>query len=144
MVDGSGAEVFDELARASEGGIADYSGLSHALLDTGVEAYWPYRSESTPRPFAERFAHADGRARLVPVDATPPTPTDRGGDLTLVTGRYLQQYQSGTQTRRVAELNGARPRRGSRSIRDGSHLGIRRVRSSRCRTNAAPCGRGRA
>jgi assimilatory nitrate reductase catalytic subunit len=103
------AEVFDELARASEGGVADYSGLSHALLDTGVEAYWPYRSTSTPRPFTDRFAHADGRARLVPVDATPPAPTDRGGELTLVTGRYLQQYQSGTQTRRVAELNGARP-----------------------------------
>lgn len=103
------SEVFDELARASEGGVADYSGLSHALLDTGVEAYWPYRSEGTPRPFTQRFAHADGRARLVAVDATPPTPTDRGGELTLVTGRYLQQYQSGTQTRRVAELNGARP-----------------------------------
>ena len=28
------ADVFDELARASAGGIADYSGLSHALLDT--------------------------------------------------------------------------------------------------------------
>ncbi|MDQ1114430.1 assimilatory nitrate reductase catalytic subunit [Microbacterium testaceum] len=55
------SEVFEELARASEGGIADYSGLSHALLDTGIEAYWPYRSEGTPRPFAERFAHADGR-----------------------------------------------------------------------------------
>lgn len=103
------AEVFDELARASEGGIADYSGLSHALLDTGIEAYWPFRSESTPRPFTQRFAHADGRARLVPVEATPPTPTDRGADLTLTTGRYLQQYQSGTQTRRVTELNDARP-----------------------------------
>jgi len=103
------ADVFDELARASEGGIADYSGLSHALLDTGVEAYWPYRSSGTPRPFAERFAHADGRARLVPVEATPPSPTDRGADLTLTTGRYLQQYQSGTQTRRVTELRNARP-----------------------------------
>ena len=103
------ADVFDELARASEGGIADYSGLSHALLDTGIEAYWPYRSSGTPRPFAERFAHADGRARLVPVEATPPSPTDRGADLTLTTGRYLQQYQSGTQTRRVTELHNARP-----------------------------------
>ena len=73
------AEVFDELARASEGGVADYSGLSHELLDTGVEAYWPYRADGTPRPFTQRFAHADGRARLVAVDATPPTPTDRGG-----------------------------------------------------------------
>jgi len=103
------SEVFDELARASEGGIADYSGLSHALLDTGIEAYWPYRSESTPRPFTQRFAHADGRARLVPVEASPATPTDRGADLTLTTGRYLQQYQSGTQTRRVPELHNARP-----------------------------------
>ncbi len=139
------AEVFDELARASEGGVADYSGLSHALLDTGVEAYWPYRSESTPRPFAERFAHADGRARLVPVDATPPTPTDRGGDLTLVTGRYLQQYQSGTQTRRVAELNGARPE-ARLEIHPRRRLvsASARTRSLRCRTNAAPCGRGRA
>ena len=79
------------------------------MLDTGIEAYWPYRSGSTPRPFTQRFAHADGRARLVPVEATPPTPTDRGADLTLTTGRYLQQYQSGTQTRRVAELHSARP-----------------------------------
>ena len=35
------AIVFDELALASEGGIADYSGLSHALLDEGIEAHWP-------------------------------------------------------------------------------------------------------
>jgi assimilatory nitrate reductase catalytic subunit len=107
------AEVFDELASASAGGIADYSGLSHALLDTGVEAFWPFPAggTSTPRLFAERFGHADGRARLVAVAPSPArtVEADRGGDLTLVTGRYLQQYQSGTQTRRVRELHDARP-----------------------------------
>ncbi|PSL37737.1 assimilatory nitrate reductase (NADH) alpha subunit apoprotein [Labedella gwakjiensis] len=107
------AEVFDELARASAGGVADYSGLSHALLDTGVEAYWPFPvgSAGTPRLFADRFGHADGRARLVAVTPDPARTdvTDRGGELTLVTGRYLQQYQSGTQTRRVRELDDARP-----------------------------------
>jgi assimilatory nitrate reductase catalytic subunit len=105
--------VFDDLARASAGGVADYSGLSHALLDTGIEAYWPFPAggTGTPRLFGDRFGHADGRARLVAVVPAPARTdvTDRGGELTLVTGRYLQQYQSGTQTRRVRELNDARP-----------------------------------
>ncbi|MBT2483304.1 MULTISPECIES: molybdopterin oxidoreductase family protein [unclassified Microbacterium] len=105
------AEVFDELARASEGGLADYSGLSHALLDTGIAAHWPYPSGSTgtPRLFEERFAHDDGRARLVSVRARAPE-SPRGAELSLITGRILTHYQSGTQTRRVTELNGPHPR----------------------------------
>jgi assimilatory nitrate reductase catalytic subunit len=106
------AEVFDELARASAGGLADYSGLSHALLDTGVAAHWPYPSGSTgtPRLFTERFAHPDGRALMVAVTPHPRDPgSQRGGQLTLVTGRLLEHYQSGVQTRRVGELVEARP-----------------------------------
>ncbi|MDF2507035.1 MAG: nitrite reductase [Microbacterium sp.] len=103
-------EVFDELARASAGGPADYSGLSHALLDTGIEAHWPFPPGSlgTPRLFTDRFAHPDGRALLVAVRARehePPT-AER---LHLVTGRLLEQYQSGTQTRRVPELVSLHP-----------------------------------
>jgi assimilatory nitrate reductase catalytic subunit len=109
------AVVFDELARASAGGIADYSGLSHALLDDdAVEGFWPYPAGSTgtPRLFADRFAHPDGRARLVavtPRDVTAGDPAPVGGALTLVTGRLLEHYQSGAQTRRVPELQGAQP-----------------------------------
>ncbi|NQX13330.1 molybdopterin oxidoreductase family protein [Microbacteriaceae bacterium VKM Ac-2855] len=105
------AEVFDELARASAGGIADYSGLSHALLDTGVAAFWPYPPDSagTPRMFLDRFEHPDGRARLVTVTPHLARGADHGGELTLITGRYLQHYQSGAQTRRVPELQEARP-----------------------------------
>ncbi|TFC54979.1 MULTISPECIES: molybdopterin oxidoreductase family protein [unclassified Cryobacterium] len=105
-------EVFDELCRATEGGIADYSGLGYALLATGEPAYWPYPAGSggTPRLFLERFVHDDGRARIVAV--TPravAAPAQTRGALTLITGRLLEHYQSGAQTRRVAELSEAQP-----------------------------------
>ncbi|GGD40776.1 molybdopterin oxidoreductase [Microbacterium faecale] len=105
------ADVFDELARASAGGLSDYSGLSHALLDTGVAAHWPFPhgSAGTPRVFLDRFAHDDGRARLVPVRPRGPA-APHGSEVNLVTGRILEHYQSGTQTRRVAELNDPNPR----------------------------------
>jgi assimilatory nitrate reductase catalytic subunit len=106
-------EVFAELCRASEGGLADYSGLSYELLEGEAPAYWPYPvgSTGTPRLFADRFAHADGRARIVAVrPGRPPEALNSGGMLTLITGRLLEHYQSGSQTRRVAELNDARPR----------------------------------
>jgi len=109
------AVVFDELARASAGGVADYSGLSHALLDeqlaAGVAAHWPYPagSSGTPRLFLDRFGHPDGRARLVPVRPRELTAGGAPGELTLVTGRLLEHYQSGAQTRRVPELNSAQP-----------------------------------
>jgi assimilatory nitrate reductase catalytic subunit len=110
------SEVFDELCRASAGGIADYSGLSHALLDDdearGEAAFWPYPigSRGTPRLFGERFGHADGRAHIVAVTAaTTVGPAHRDGVLSLITGRLLEHYQSGSQTRRVPELLAAKP-----------------------------------
>ncbi|HEU4755583.1 MAG TPA: molybdopterin dinucleotide binding domain-containing protein, partial [Agromyces sp.] len=104
--------VFEELRLASEGGIADYSGIDYALLDSGEAAYWPYPrgGAGTPRLFADRFAHPDGRARLVAVTVRAtarPAPAD--GEVTLVTGRLLEHYQSGAQTRRVPELLDAQP-----------------------------------
>ncbi|MFB7844549.1 molybdopterin oxidoreductase family protein [Microbacterium sp. NPDC056052] len=124
------AVVFEELARASAGGIADYSGLSHELLDAqhdaGIAAHWPYPagSRGTPRLFLERFGHSDGRARLVAVrprelgddagqESAPPSDpaiTGPAASLTLITGRLLEHYQSGAQTRRVPELSAAQPR----------------------------------
>nr|WP_312028633.1 molybdopterin oxidoreductase family protein [Cellulosimicrobium composti] len=108
------AVVFDELARASAGGVADYSGLSHARLDAdeaagGPGLHWPVPAADhpgTPRLFLERFATPDGRARLVPVDHVGPSDDVRpDAPLYLVTGRVLQHYQSGAQTRRVPELD---------------------------------------
>jgi assimilatory nitrate reductase catalytic subunit len=104
------ATVFGELARASAGGRADYSGLSHALLDDGEPRHWPVAPDSTPRLFESTFGHRDGRARMVPVGAVGPADDLReDAPVYLVTGRVLAQYQSGAQTRRVPALNRTAP-----------------------------------
>ncbi|MCW2754363.1 MAG: nitrite reductase [Marmoricola sp.] len=137
------AEVFDELARASAGGVADYSGLSHALLDEEVAGFhWPVPVGSTgsPRIFGRRFGHADGRARIVPV--SPGSPHDDlrpEAPLYLVTGRVLAQYQSGAQTRRVPALGKSAPAAfvelhpalaGRYGIEDGDDVRVTSVRGS--------------
>ncbi|WP_230207870.1 molybdopterin oxidoreductase family protein [Microlunatus sp. Gsoil 973] len=103
-------DVFDELRRASEGGIADYSGIDYDLLDGDQPVHWPYATTGTPRLFANRFSTPDGRAIMVAVrpgqQADPPA---TGKQLTLITGRLLEHYQSGAQTRRVDELAAAAP-----------------------------------
>ncbi|MFF8811753.1 molybdopterin oxidoreductase family protein [Streptomyces pactum] len=64
----------------------------------------------TPRLFLDRFATEDGRARFVPVGHRPAAEEpDADFPVLLTTGRVLAQYQSGAQTRRVAELNAAAP-----------------------------------
>lgn len=110
-------EVFAELARASEGGIADYSGITYERLDRGEALYWPCPAmpgkqahAGTPRVFLDRFATPDGRARMVAVDHHAPADDVRpDSPVYLITGRVLQHYQSGAQTRRVAALNDVEP-----------------------------------
>ncbi|MFI8487160.1 molybdopterin oxidoreductase family protein [Streptomyces rubrogriseus] len=80
---------------------------SDAGVGTGLRAA-PH--PGTPRLFLDRFATDDGRARFVPVTHRPSAeePDDEYPVL-LTTGRVVSQYQSGAQTRRVAELNAAAP-----------------------------------
>ncbi|MFI8892347.1 molybdopterin oxidoreductase family protein [Streptomyces paradoxus] len=126
-------EVFEELRRASAGGAADYSGITYRRLVEEDGVFWPCPAEAeaetpgegadarpggeepavhpgTPRLFLDRFATPDGRARFVPVShrATAEEP-DEEYPVLLTTGRVVAQYQSGAQTRRVAELNSAAP-----------------------------------
>jgi len=100
--------VFDELRRASAGGIADYAGVTYDRLRAGEALHWPVPAvdhPGTPRPFLDRFAHPDGLARFVPVDHTGPAESpDDEFPLQATTGRVLAQYQSGAQTRLVPEL----------------------------------------
>jgi len=106
------ALVFDELRRASAGGPADYSGITWARLDAGEALFWPCPegSAGTPRLFDEEFATPDGKARIIPVDHRAVADDLRpDAPLYLVTGRLLQHYQSGAQTRRVRELADAEP-----------------------------------
>ncbi|MEU4446554.1 molybdopterin-dependent oxidoreductase [Actinosynnema sp. NPDC050801] len=102
--------VFEELRLASKGGTADYSGVTYERLRQGEALHWPVVQESTPRNFLDRFAHPDGLARFIPVEHRGPVEMpDAEYPLQATTGRVLQHYQSGAQTRLVAELNRAEP-----------------------------------
>lgn len=120
-------EVFEELRRASAGGIADYSGITYRRLAEENGVFWPCpaqdeqslerddQSQAAPHPgsprlFLDRFATEDGRARFAPVTYRPiAEEPDAEYPVLLTTGRVVAQYQSGAQTRRVDELNAAAP-----------------------------------
>lgn len=107
------AVVFEELRRASAGGAADYSGISYERIRKEDGVFWPCPAEDhpgTPRLFLERFATGDGRARFHPIEFQPAAEEpDHEYPLYLTTGRIMSQYQSGTQTRRIASLMQASP-----------------------------------
>ena len=106
------SDVFDELRRASAGGAADYSGISYEKIAASDGVFWPCPAGGTPTPrmFLDRFATPDGRARFVPVEHRPAAEElDAEYPVYLTTGRLMQHYQSGTQTRRVAALASAQP-----------------------------------
>ena len=106
--------IFDELRRASAGGAADYSGITYERIAREDGVFWPCPGDGhpgTPRLFLERFATEDGRARFHAVAYRPAhEEPDDEFPLYLTTGRVMAQYQSGTQTRRVAALRDAAPR----------------------------------
>jgi assimilatory nitrate reductase catalytic subunit len=106
-------EVFDELRRATAGGTADYSGITWDRIRSSNGIFWPCPGEGhqgTPQLFAERFATEDGRARFHAVAFQPAAEQpDDEFPLYLTTGRIMAQYQSGTQTRRVAALMNLAP-----------------------------------
>jgi assimilatory nitrate reductase catalytic subunit len=104
----SASDVFDELRRATCGGSADYSGISYERIDSENGVFWPCATEGhpgTPRLFTEGFPTATGKARFHPVEQEPALEEpDDSFPWHLTTGRALTQYQSGTQTRRTAQL----------------------------------------
>ena len=105
--------VFEELRAASAGGPADYSGISYQKIEANQGIFWPCPTvdhPGTPRMFTESFPTASGKARFHPVLHSSPAETpDEVYPLYLTTGRVLAQYQSGTQTRRIAELREMAP-----------------------------------
>ncbi len=104
---------FAELRRASAGGAADYAGISYERIAAEDGVFWPCPTEShpgTPRLFLDRFGTEDGRARFHAVEHRPSAEEpDQAFPYWLTTGRVMSHYQSGAQTRRVAELSAAEP-----------------------------------
>ena len=120
-------EIFEELRRASKGGVADYSGITYEKVEANYGVFWPCYSEDprtgepiehrgTPRLFepgsynpvargAGPFYFPDGRARFNVAEYR--TPVDDVSDeypIFLTTGRVVSQFLSGTQTRRIGPL----------------------------------------
>jgi assimilatory nitrate reductase catalytic subunit len=106
-------DVFAEFRRATAGGIADYSGITYERIAAEDGVFWPCPSQDhpgTPRLFLDRFPMPDGRARFHPVEyRVAGEEPDSEYPLYLTTGRIMQHYQSGTQTRRVRQLQNAAP-----------------------------------
>jgi assimilatory nitrate reductase catalytic subunit len=112
-------EIFDELRRASQGGTADYSGITYEKIERSDGVYWPCYSEDhpgTPRLFepgswnpiakgAGPFYFPDGKARFNAVEYAPPAEdVDEEYPIVLTTGRVVSHFLSGTQTRRIGPL----------------------------------------
>ncbi len=105
--------VFDELRLATRGTKADYSGIDYEKIRNAQGVFWPCPAPDhpgTPRLFAERFAHPSGRARFHAVPYRPAAELpDAAYPLYFTTGRYKEHYNSGAQTRLVAQLMDAKP-----------------------------------
>ncbi|HEV2270126.1 MAG TPA: molybdopterin-dependent oxidoreductase [Steroidobacteraceae bacterium] len=121
-------EIFDEHARLSALAVCntaaprlfDISGLAGLTAEQYDELepiQWPVGSSSalgrdsrsnapTPRLFQYgRFAHGDGKARLVPLDQRPPAHlTDETYPFVLNTGRIRDQWHTMTRTGRAPRL----------------------------------------
>lgn len=106
---GGTEEIFDELCRASSGGLADYTGATWQRIEDEMGLFWPVPEvghPGTPRLFeGGRFHHPDGKARFHGVTYRPPAEeVDDEYPVWLTTGRVVSQYLSGTQTRRIGGL----------------------------------------
>lgn len=106
-------DVFEEFRRATAGGPADYSGITYRKIDDQGGVHWPCPAgdhPGTPRLFADRFAHADGKAKFFAVEHRPAgEEPDAEYPLFFTTGRYKEHYNSGAQTRVVERLRKAKP-----------------------------------
>lgn len=109
----SSQQIFDELRRASKGGVADYAGITWEKIDRQNGIFWPCKTEDdpgSPRLFTERFAHKDGLARFHPIVYKPAAEEpNEAFPLRLTTGRVVYHYLSGNQTRRLGFLNSQAP-----------------------------------
>jgi assimilatory nitrate reductase catalytic subunit len=105
----SPAEIFEELRRASRGGVSDYYGITWERIDREQGVFWPCPEldhPGTPRLYeGGRFGHPDGKAHFQAVEWRPAAEeTDAEYPIILTTGRVVAHYLSGTQTRRIGAL----------------------------------------
>ncbi len=96
-------EVFREMASLTP----SYAGITYERLDAGETIHWPCPEEGHPgTPILHKEKFTRGKGAFIPVEYKPPAeePDDRY-PLVMTTGRVLEQYHTGTMTRRVPGIN---------------------------------------
>ena len=105
--------IFNELARVTAGSRADYSGMTYSKLERNRGLFWPCPDANhagSLRLFEYSFYHPDGKARMKLVEYRESAETpDAAYPYRLTTGRVLEHYLSGNQTRRIESLKAAVP-----------------------------------
>lgn len=83
-----------------------FSGVSYERLEGWNTLIWPVKKDGTDTPllYEERFFFPDGKARLYPVDWTPPFIAGEEYDLHLNNGRLLEHFHEGNMTYRSEGL----------------------------------------
>ena len=102
-------EIFEEIRKASKGGVSDYAGITYEKIEQNYGVFWPCPTidhPGTPRLYeGGRFGHADGKAHFQPVEWRPAAEEpDDEYPIILTTGRVVAHYLSGNQTRRIGAL----------------------------------------
>ena len=102
-------DIFEEIRRV----VPAYAGITYAMLNTpGFGLQWPVDDGGgdTDILYRERFATPSGRACLSALE--PMNPVSRPTaefPFRLVTGRLMAQYNTGTMSRRIDQLNRIAP-----------------------------------
>jgi formate dehydrogenase alpha subunit len=99
----SPAAIFDEMASLAP----IFRGMSHARLDRDGGLQWPCLDHTHPgTPILHTEAFARGRGHFAAVNyIAPPEVADERYPFTLITGRELTHYHTGTMTRRSGGLD---------------------------------------
>ncbi|KHD84328.1 oxidoreductase [Heyndrickxia ginsengihumi] len=97
------SEIMEEAAKL----IPIFAGVNYEYLEGWNSQVWPVKTngEGTPLLYQDTFKFTDGKARLFPVDWTPPHQFGEEYDLHLNNGRLLEQFHEGNMTDRSAGLH---------------------------------------
>ncbi|UOR14062.1 formate dehydrogenase subunit alpha [Halobacillus amylolyticus] len=91
-------EIMDEAAKLA----TIFAGVSYDRLEGWNSQLWPVKEDGTDTPllYKDKFGFKDGKARLFPVEWTPPYEPGEEYDLHLNNGRILEHFHEGNMTYR--------------------------------------------
>lgn len=89
-----------------------FAGVTYERLEGYKSLQWPIAADGTDTPhlYLDGFAFPDGKAKLYPLEFTPPSEqTDEEFDLHVNNGRLLETFHEGNLTHRSAALRSQVP-----------------------------------